>query len=139
MQLQLEVRALQRIVILVKVALIVKGIIPLGHAQSGQKDIGTAVALFPAVEHFTVIDLVQIITIDILNGIIVDFHSHCSMLVAVPGSVPEMGVDDDAVGTDIVFHQHVHIILVYTTDHIAVGICYTLVHNGQELAGTTCI
>ena len=50
-----------------------------------------------------------------------------------------MGVDDAAVGADVVFHQHVYVILVYAAGDVAVRARQALVHDSEELAGQALI
>ena len=138
-ELQLEVRALQGIVSPVQLAVGIVGVVPLGHAQGRQEDVGAAVALFPAVQHFAVVDLVEIVGIYVLNLLTVRIHRHLGVLAAVPGGVLEVGVDDAAVGADVILHQHVHVVLVDAAYHVAIRVRQALVHDSEELAGQTLV
>ena len=112
------------------VAVIIRLIRPRGQTQRGKNDVAGAGAFIPAVQHFTVVHLVEIVA-QRLGGLRAGYRS----VVVVPEGVLEVRVDDCGVGTDAFLHQHVDVSLVDTLDDIAVGVRQALVNDRQELSG----
>ena len=116
------------------VAIIIRLIRPLGQTQRGKYDVAGAGAFIPAVQHFTVVHMVELISISIYIGH-TGQRNRLSELIALPEGVLEVRVDDCGVGADAVLNQHVDISLVDALDDIAVGVRQTFINDRQELSG----
>ena len=101
-------------VILITVSFPVVGIAPLGQTEGSQKDIGGTRPFIPTVQNICTVLGIHLVFKTAVYFAAIHIAGHILMILRIPECILVVRIDNGRVGSYIVFHQQVYIIIIDT-------------------------